>query len=476
MDGDAAKSGPPQVDEQVAPREPASDELETSAEEAAPTLSEEELPSTAAAAEGEETATAAPSRVPEADLLEPAGEVGAAAPAAADPHAAAEPDEEWVPVGHDMVPLLPRGTALFEGIPARAIVIDALCPAIGHGAVIVRGTDAVGVVLVEEGLRVADYAFASGASLEGEGARTVIHSWEDGAVAAYRFDPLVVAVLPSLFRGTPCYADLRLEWTDWHGLLADLCRRDGSFVVELDTPHGRGVTLIVDGRQVATYTDGHPELGGEDLLDPLAEAGRGTIWVQREPAEAATSQPMLDAVGGFDEQPGPGGVEQAWNAGAAADIPGQRAGEWIDSSGWSATAEDPVVEASGYAASRHAPAYAGMAASPNPAEAGASPFAPFAVGSPQPSPWPAPGPAEGGSLASASLQVPAADLAPQLKQLARLRLQRSASRVEAMIDEAAAAELPLAALLADVRGLVIRGVMQSSLDELANDMAGLVGA
>ena len=72
-----------------------------------------------------------------------------------------------------------------------------------------------------------------------------------------------MAAAPALFRGTPCHADLRLEWTDWKGLLADLCSRGGLFVVEFDTPLGRGVTMILDGRQVATYTEAHPELGPE---------------------------------------------------------------------------------------------------------------------------------------------------------------------------------------------------------------------
>ncbi len=473
MSADPADSGPHPEADDAAQLDPPSVELEVPPEEAEPPLAEEdELPDAAAMAEAEDMVAAAEEIAPQAEVTDSAAETGAAPPAAAAEGGEPRPDEEWAPQGHDMIPLLPRGIALFEGIPARAIVIDALCPAIGHGAVIVRGTDAVGVVLVEDGVRAQDYAFAGNAALEGEGAQAVIHSWEDGIVAAYRFDPLVVAVLPSLFRGTPCYADLRLEWTDWHGLLADLCRRDGSFVVELETPRGRGVTLIVDGRQVATYTDGHPELGSEDLLDPLADAGRGTIWVQGEPAEPVGASPL----DGFGEHPHPGDIDQSWSAEAAAtDVPGQRASAWMDGSGWSGTPDDPVVEASGYAAPRHSPAYAGAAAPPSPAEAAASPFAPFAVGNAQPSPWPSAA-TETGSLASGSLQVPTQDLAPQLKQLARLRLQRSASRVEAMIDEAAAAQLPLAALLADVRGLVIRGVMQSSLDELADDMARLVGA
>jgi hypothetical protein len=64
-------------------------------------------------------------------------------------------------------------------------------------------------------------------------------------------------------------------------------------------------------------------------------------------------------------------------------------------------------------------------------------------------------------------------MAPELKRVARERLQRSASRVEAMVDEAVARNLPLDGLLVQIRGLVIRGIMQSTLDEVVSDMAAV---
>ena len=67
-------------------------------------------------------------------------------------------------------------------------------------------------------------------------------------------------------------------------------------------------------------------------------------------------------------------------------------------------------------------------------------------------------------------------MADTLKEVARVRLQRSSTRVEAMIDEAIAQHLPLETLIDDVRGLVIRGVMQATLDEVADEMAALVSA
>ncbi len=166
-------------------------------------------------------------------------------------------------------------------------MIEALGPVLGDGVLVSRRPGAVGVILVKDSGLFEVYSFEGGKRLEGDKALQLISGWGDATVSAYQFDPLVVAVAPALFRGGPCYDDLRLDWTDWKGLLADLCTRDELFVVELDTPLGRGVTLILNGRQVATYTEAHPELGEEGLLDPLAGTRRGTIWVRRQPAGGA---------------------------------------------------------------------------------------------------------------------------------------------------------------------------------------------
>jgi hypothetical protein len=39
-----------------------------------------------------------------------------------------------------------------------------------------------------------------------------------------------------------------------------------------------------------------------------------------------------------------------------------------------------------------------------------------------------------------------------------------------MLDDAAAADKPLESVLAEIRGLVIRGVMQSTLDSVVDEM------
>ena len=130
------------------------------------------------------------------------------------PPVAADPYAGWVPGPHDLVPLLPRGTALFESIPAPAIVIDALSPAVGDGFLLIRRQEAVGVILVRDGELFEEYAFEGGERVDGGEALRQIARWQDATVSAHRFDPVVVAVAPVLLRGNRCYEDLRLEWTD----------------------------------------------------------------------------------------------------------------------------------------------------------------------------------------------------------------------------------------------------------------------
>ncbi len=373
----------------------------------------------------------------------------------------AEPVSDWSPGEHDLIPLLPRGTALFEGIPANALVIDALCPAIGQGTVVVRAADCVGVVLVKDGSVFEEYAFESGTSLQGEPARQAIATWADAGVAAYRLDPLVVAVIPSLFRGSPCYSDLRLEWIDWRGLLADLCSRDGSFVVELDTPAGRGVTLIVDGRQVATYTESHTDLGPETLLDPLAETRRGSIWVRREPSRELEPSAAANIESGAAAQGG-GFVDTA--AAEAAGYP-ETAG-WAAQGGWPAQSAEELSPA---LSDELPPSPTGP-----PVNADEGPFARFAAPRAEQAGWgTAPADAAHGGPLPAYADPSVAEVAVDLKQVARNHLQRSSPRIETMIDEAVARDLPLRSFLAEVRGLVIRGVMQSTLDDMADEMAAL---
>jgi len=233
---------------------------------------------------------------------------------------------------HGAIPILPRGVALFESIPAPAIVLGALGPAIGNGAVLLHQPGCTGVILVRDGDLFEEYAFEAGARLVGEEALRRIASWQSATVSAYRFDRQVVSVAPALFRGRLRYEGLQLRWTDWKRLLADLRRRNGLFAVELDTPTGRGVTLIGNGRQVATYTEAHPELGDDGLLDPLAATGRGTIRVRHEPGGD-----WSDEVVGSGQETSEPAVSNESERGEPADAPEAEARE----------AEAPGADAAG---------------------------------------------------------------------------------------------------------------------------------
>jgi hypothetical protein len=375
-----------------------------------------------------------------------------------EPGPAADKFADWTPGAHDLIPILPRGTALFDGIPAPAIVIEALEPVIGDGALVSRRSGSVGVILIKEASIFEVYAFEGGKRLEGQTALQVISTWTDATMSAYQLDRIVVAVAPSLYRGTPCYENLRLEWTDWKGLLADLCSRDGLFVVELDTPMGRGVTLILDGRQVATYTEAHPELGPESLLDPLAATKRGTIWVRREPptAPAVMKPGSAPEASPAPKAPEPAPPAEAKEKPAAVPItlaPPISVGiDWSSTPLWRAEAgAEPTRTAAPLAATNA-----------RPVAAQAEPFNPFALFE------------DGDDDVHATPSL--ATMAGSLKELARLRLQRSSSRVETMIDDAVAQRLPLGILVDEVRGLVIRGVMAVTLDQLADEMAAMVSA
>jgi hypothetical protein len=221
---------------------------------------------------------------------------------------------------------------------------------------------------------------------------------------------------------------------------------------------GRGVTLILDGRQVATYTEAHPELGPESLLDPLAATKRGTIWVRREPptAPAVMKPGSAPEASPAPKAPEPAPPAEAKEKPAAVPItlaPPISVGiDWSSTPLWRAEAgAEPTRTAAPLAATNA-----------RPVAAQAEPFNPFALFE------------DGDDDVHATPSL--ATMAGSLKELARLRLQRSSSRVETMIDDAVAQRLPLGILVDEVRGLVIRGVMAVTLDQLADEMAAMVSA
>jgi hypothetical protein len=66
-----------------------------------------------------------------------------------------------------------------------------------------------------------------------------------------------------------------------------------------------------------------------------------------------------------------------------------------------------------------------------------------------------------------------AQLLPELKRLVQERLHHSSLRLEILLEDAAANNASLDAVAAEVRATPIRGVMQSTLDDLADEMLAL---
>ena len=273
-----------------------------------------------------------------------------------------------------------------------------------------------------------------------------------------------------MLRGEILYSDLRLGWTDWNQLLADLQARDGNFVVEVRTPQGRGVTCIANGKQIATFTEAHPELGAPSLLDALAASRNGTVWVHSEPAildeeEWAASQvAAAGAVPSDAATPAVGHVPSPSAPAAAVpttaielDAMPETLAALADDAADNAPEPDQNESADVPVVNPFAAAVPGAGATAAPAAEFDNPFAAvFGAGR---------GPKRGGATVE--------DLLPELKAIARNRLQRSAARVEAMLDDAAGADKPLDAVLEEIRSVVIRGVMQSTLDEVVDEMRNL---
>src|ERR1017187_3242779 len=196
----------------------------------------------------------------------------------------------------DPIPLLPRGDVLFDAIPLKAVVMEALAPALSHGCLVVRDRDRGAVVLVRDGALVEVHAFSGAAARTGEGVLAEVQGWSEAVVTAHRLDALLVDVCEALLRGEIIYSDLRLDWVEWPNLLADFSRRGGAYAVEIFSPSGRGVTCVAVGQQALSYTDIHPSLGDPALLEAMASNRDGTIRVRRLNAASFAATAIASAV------------------------------------------------------------------------------------------------------------------------------------------------------------------------------------
>ena len=360
--------------------------------------------------------------------------------------------------GGDPVPLLPRGQILFESIPLKAVVLEAMAPALGHGALVVRDRDRGAAVLVRDGALVEAHAFSGGSARTGDAVLGEVQGWTDAVVSAHRLDPLLVDVSESLLRGEIIYSDLRLEWVEWPSLLGDFCRRGGAYALEIFTPAGRGVTCVAVGQQVLSFTDIHPDLGDPALLEAMAKNKDGSIRVRRLNAATFAGTALASGVhAAVAAQPAPAGASPAAGAGPAPA--GVAATEDRDRGDAAATNDGAAADEGGPAADPVRPAAAEV-------------MPDLAWVAPWQTPW---------RDESALVDEPTRDRRPasppvgevlgDLRSIAQRRLQLSAPRVEAVLDEAAREERTVDAVLEEIRAMSIRGVMPATVDAMVAEMS-----
>ena len=379
----------------------------------------------------------------------------------------------------DPIPLLPRGELLFEGIPLRAVVMEALAPSLSHGCLVVRDRDRGAVVLVRDGSLVEVHAFSGATARTGEGVLIDVQTWSEAAVTAHRLDPLLVDVCEALLRGEIIYSDLRLDWVEWPNLLGDFSRRGGAYAVEIFTPAGRGVTCVAVGQQALSYTDIHPALGDPALLEAMAANREGSIRVRRLNAASFAATAMATGIQPASITPGPSRAAVPAQA-ASADNGGNGAGRVEPRSSAPAARESASAQ----------PERSEGAVQPEREEstAGAAPLGgrptvddalpdltwvapwqtpwrdePLTGGSPS-------GPVAGRPTSTATARPSVGDMLSELRGIAQRRLQLSASRVETVLDEAAGEQRSLDSVLEEIRSMSIRGVMPSTVDAMVAEM------
>jgi hypothetical protein len=399
-----------------------------------------------------------------------------------------EPTLDPIRIADDPLPLLPRGTVVFADIPARAVVMEALAPVIGDGTLVVRDGERGAVILMRGGNVLDVHVVESGVVSTGVELLASLQSWPDASVWAERLESSLVDLSEALLRGDTVYDDLRLMWVSWPSLLEDLGQRGGTFVVEITTPVGRGVTCVAAGRQAQSYTDIHPSLGDPALLEAMASNHQGIVRVLRvgagalpadsgDAAEQSAPDPQPSAEAG--ESP----ATETNGTGASADHAETAARQWPattwDKPGSETTASDEAPQAEAPAASAGALPDAAWVAPWDTAWRGETAEGTVAVGAV---------PVEASAETTAVEDKPAtwdefktkalqtsdrsvAEVLDDLRAIARRRLRLSASRVEAVIDEGALAKRSLASMLDEIRSMSIRGVMPSTVEEMVDEMA-----
>lgn len=324
------------------------------------------------------------------------------------------------------LPLLPAGETIFDALPFGAVVLDALAPAVRNGMITIRNGAHEGVLVIRDGVLSEIVWVADGVRTTGDEALAQIRG-DAATVSACKLSADAMALIAPLIRADPCYADLRLEWVAWPQLLNDLGKRGQTFVVELATPMGRGVTIIQNGSQIATFGESQPALDGANLLDELAAGAEGTVRV------------LIDRGGWSSRQP---------------------VARPASTSGNEAVPIDVDVLAPSHPKAMHT-------ADPNATLSAL--FGPQA----DTVEW---HPITGRDRGQLRRTTSVASMVPQLKSLVQHRLQRSSGSVEEIVDVAASDHQSVAWLADRVRVMTVRGFVHTTFEQLADDMLALVGS
>jgi hypothetical protein len=327
--------------------------------------------------------------------------------------------------GDCALPLLPAGETIFNALPFGAVVLDALAPAVRNGMITLRNGVHEGVLVIRDGAISEVVWVSDGLRTTGDEALALIRG-DAATVSACRLSAEAMALVEPLIRADPCYADLRLEWVVWPQLLNDLRERGATFVVQLTTPAGRGVTIIRDGRQIATFGESHPTHGDADLLDALAAGATGTVRV------------LIDRGAGSSRQPVPRPPATSSNEAITIDVDVPR-----PSSPTVLDADDPNATLSAM-------------------------FGPHA----DTLEW---HPITGIDRTLLYATTSVTSIVPQLKSLVQNRLQRSSGPVEEVVEVAASDHQSVAWLADRVRVMTVRGFQHTTFEQLADDMLALAG-
>jgi len=324
--------------------------------------------------------------------------------------------------GIDLLHHLPGIEVMFDQLPAAAVVLEALVPAVGDGLIVFDGADKHLAVLCRAGAMAGRFPVPAGASVD--------HLPQDPAttVTAWRLSPAALGVVPTLLGGARRLADVSMRWIEMTQLLDDLRSSGTESVVVISTEHASGLTHIAGGQHLLTVcSQVHGPCDASSLVE-LAGGGEGTINLletRRDSPQLGSSQ--LDVVSHTD-------------ANGVVDMLGRSETQAHDEAMLPATARLTDATFHPFPAQETMAAIFGDAVEPQ------------------------------RPTAHREAAPKITHLLPQLRLIARSQLGLSATRVEDLLEEAAATVDGAHTALTAIASLPIRGVSASTMERLAEKL------